>query len=255
MLHRLGVHDLRLKNTAALLRFVAACAVPPLASAVIGASIVSAWFGADYTEAMVTWYMADALGLLVITPAFALAFQRNSNRDRQLPTYKIVGFAAALVAVCAVVFSQTLPLLFLVTPVCVAVAFHVGTRYAAFATLFLVSVSIYATCNGYGPAAMISAEHEASRLLIIQIFCMVNHFSTFFVAASITERDNMRKRVEQLSATEHESRRHLDAALNAMNQGLCLFDHTSRITARNARFLEIYGLDPNRVPAVSPSTT
>ena len=186
--------------------------------------------------------MADALGLLVITPAFALAFRPGSSGP-SVTASRVVLLFSALAVVCGLVFGQTsVPLTFLVTPVCVAIAFQLGPRYAAFATLLLSAVSIYATYKGYGPAAINHASDEASRAWLVQLFCLVNLFTTLFVAAAVAERDAMRKRVEQLSAANQNSRRTLDAALDAMNQGLCIFDKELRIVARNDRFLQMYAL-------------
>ena len=46
--------------------------------------------------------------------------------------------------------------------------------------------------------------------------------------------------------------RQRDAALGHMHQGLCLFDANERLVLRNARFLEMYGLDEDSLP---PGTT
>ncbi|MGJ8590082.1 MAG: putative bifunctional diguanylate cyclase/phosphodiesterase [Yoonia sp.] len=41
---------------------------------------------------------------------------------------------------------------------------------------------------------------------------------------------------------------HLDAALNNMSQGLCLYDEDHRLVVINERFYEIFGLDPEHLP-------
>jgi PAS domain S-box-containing protein len=56
-----------------------------------------------------------------------------------------------------------------------------------------------------------------------------------------------RSRADQLI---DQQRRQLNAALNNMSQGLCLFDSNSRLVLCNQRYLEIYGLEP-----VRPGTT
>ena len=247
LLDRLLVDDLDFCELRTVIKFIAACLVAATAPAAVGAALVATWAGADYIAAFSTWYMADALGLLVITPAFALAFRPGSSGP-YVTASRVVLLFSALVIVCGLVFGQTsVPLTFLVTPVCVAIAFQLGPRYAAFATLLLSAVSIYATYKGYGPAAINHAGDEASRAWLVQLFCLVNLFTTLFVAAAVAERDAMRKRVEQLSAANQNSRRTLDAALDAMNQGLCIFDKELRIVARNDSFLQMYALSGHDV--------
>ena len=247
LLGSLLVDDLDFCELRTVIKFIAACLVAATVPAAVGAALVATWAGADYTAAFSTWYMADALGLLVITPAFALAFRPGSSGPH-ITASRVVLLFSALAIVCGLVFGQSsVPLTFLVTPVCVAIAFQLGPRYAAFATLLLSAVSIYATYKGYGPAAINDTGDEASRAWLVQLFCLVNLFTTLFVAAAVAERDAMRKRVEQLSATNQNSRRTLDAALDAMNQGLCIFDKELRIIARNDRFLQMYALSGHDV--------
>jgi diguanylate cyclase (GGDEF)-like protein/PAS domain S-box-containing protein len=45
----------------------------------------------------------------------------------------------------------------------------------------------------------------------------------------------------------HEQNLHLDAALNNMSQGLCMFDATGRLALFNLRYLQMYGLSPEVV--------
>lgn len=243
LLDRLLVDDLDFCELRNVITFIAACLVATTAPAAAGAAIATVSADVNYWAAFSTWYMADALGLLVITPAFALALRPGSAAHAPVDAFQVPLLFLALVAVCAVVFGQTsVPLMFLVSPVCVAIAFQLGPRYAAFATLFLSVVSIYATYNGFGPAAMPQANQPGSYVWLVQLFCLANLFTTLFVAAAVAERDAMRKRVEQLSAADQGSRKTLDAALDAMNQGLCIFDKQLRIVARNDRFLQMYGL-------------
>lgn len=247
LLDRLLVDDLDFCELRTVVKFIGACLAATTAPAAVGAALVTTLAGADYFTAFSTWYMADVLGLLVITPAFALAF-RPGNSGPYVMASRVVLLFSALAVVCGLVFGQTsVPLMFLVTPVCVAIAFQLGPRYAAFATLLLSAVSIYATYKGYGPAAINHAGDETSRAWLVQLFCLVNLFTTLFVAAAVAERDAMRKRVEHLSAANQNSRRTLDAALDAMNQGLCIFDKELRIIARNDRFLQMYALSGHDV--------
>src|SRR5262249_3692127 len=54
-----------------------------------------------------------------------------------------------------------------------------------------------------------------------------------------------RARAEQAEAEKlREQKLKLDAALNNMSQGLCMFDSQARLVLCNDRYLDIYGLSP-----------
>ena len=44
-----------------------------------------------------------------------------------------------------------------------------------------------------------------------------------------------------------EQRRRLEAALNNMKQGLCMFDARDRVVVWNERYLEMYGIPPDQI--------
>ena len=76
------------------------------------------------------------------------------------------------------------------------------------------------------------------------------------LAQSVEERDKLRADVFEQNATlvqKEEALREqnlfFDAALNNMSQGLCMFDETHRLAVVNKHFLEIYGIDADRLPA------
>lgn len=231
--------------------FVIVCALAPLLTSAVGALVAMQVHGAGYREALTTWYLSDALGLLVLTPAIVLLLPRT-RVSKPAPSIETVArHLFLLTAVSLVVFVQAaMPLLFLLIPISVLIAFRLGSRYAAVATLWLTVVSLTCTYQGWGPAALI--QDPAMRIWMVQLFCFVNLLTSLAVAAEITERDRLRAELEHVSALATDQRRQLDTALDAMSQGVCLFDSRSRVVVRNSRFLEIYGLHPDRVP---PSTS
>lgn len=245
LLRKTAAAKLDFVDTKSVALFIACTALATVASTIIGATVVYFAHGANFIAAAKTWYIADVLGLLVITPAFALA--ASSPEYWPAAPRRALGLAALLIAVSFVVFTQSsAPLLFLVIPVTVAIGFSLGARGVAFTTLFLTAASLIATYHNVGPTALM--PDMTSRVWVIQLFCLINHFTAWFVTASITERDTLRLHNEQLAAAEANSKRRLDVALNAMKQGLCLFDADNRIVVRNDRFLELYRLPSEAIP-------
>ena len=231
--------------------FVAICVVAPILPAAAGAMLSANTFGVDWTAALTTWYLSDSLGLLVLTPAILLTRNTNGRSERGPSTEAVVRHTVLLVATTLIVFSQSsVPLLFLLIPVSVLIAFRLGSRCAAIATLGLTAVSLIATYQGWGPVALM--EDLDTRIWVVQLFCLVNLLTSLAVAAELAEREQLRRELERMSALASARRRQLDTALDAMSQGVCLFDSAGRISVRNSRFLEIYGLAEDAVPPGTP---
>jgi diguanylate cyclase (GGDEF)-like protein len=230
-----------------LVRFVSVVVLAPVLPAAAGAYAATHIAGDPFSGSMMTWYLSDTLGLLVVTPAILL--MANPNTARVAPsTESIARHFLLLTAVAIIVFVQvSVPLLFLLIPVSVLIAFRLGPRYAAVATLWLSVVSIVCTYQGLGPAALM--PDAGTRIWVVQLFCFVNLLTTLAVAAELEDRERLRSELERMSALASDRRRQLDTALDAMSQGVCLFDRNSRVVVRNSQFLAIYGLTEQAVPA------
>lgn len=227
--------------------FVIVCALAPLLPSAAGAWVVMQAFGDNYQQALSIWYLSDSLGLLVLTPAILLLWPRARTAEPAPAMGDVARHLLLLMAVSLIVFVQsTAPLLFLLIPVSVLIAFRLGPRYAAMATLWLTAVSLTCTYQGWGPAGLMG--DDATRIWVVQLFCFVNLLTSLAVAAEIADRDRLRKELERVSTLASDRRRQLDTALDAMSQGVCLFDNRSRVVVRNSRFLEIYGLSADAVP-------
>lgn len=61
--------------------------------------------------------------------------------------------------------------------------------------------------------------------------------------------------VWKLASSLAKAKRHLDTAINAMDQGLCLFDAERRIIMSNDRFRELYGYPPELLQPGTPLAT
>lgn len=234
-----------------VISFAIVCAVAAALPSAVGAFVAAQAFGASFNQALTAWYLSDVLGLLVITPAIHLLWPRTRVSGPTPSMQDVARHFLLLTVVSLIVFVQSeMPLLFLVIPVSVLIAFRLGPRYAAMATLWLTLVSLACTYQGLGPAA--SMEDPAARIWVVQLFCFVNLLTSLAVAAEIVDRDRLRNELERVSMLASDRRRQLDTALDAMSQGVCLFDGASRIVVRNSRFLEIYGLSESSVPSGMP---
>jgi diguanylate cyclase (GGDEF)-like protein len=227
--------------------FVIVGLASPIVPAAVGAFFAMKIFGAAYTDAIITWYLSDSLGLLVITPAIRLIWPSSRVSGFVPSTGDVLRHFLLLAAATLAVFVLSeAPLLFLLIPVSVLIAFRLGPRYAAMATLWLTVVSITSSYLGWGPGALII--NEETRIWVVQLFCFVNLLTSLAVAAEVADRERLRNEIERVSVLAWEHRRQLETALDAMPQGVCLFDRDNKVVVRNSRFLEIYGLAAEGVP-------
>lgn len=236
-----------LTNGSKVALFAFVCFAVSIVPAALGALVAQYAFGATFHRAFMSWYIADSLGLLVITPAILLVKQGPRPFETEPTADALARHSLLLFGISLIVFVQGLaPLLFLLIPVCVLIAFRLGQRYAAMATLWLTAVSLVSTYQGWGPAALM-ADFD-TRLWTVQLFCFVNLLTSLGVAAELSEREALKAELERVSTLASDRRRQLDIALDAMSQGVCLFDRDSRVVVRNSQFLNIYGLDNDALP-------
>ena len=97
--------------------------------------------------------------------------------------------------------------------------------------------------TGYrGVGTDITEEYEAKRRLSETLAELQHTNRAFTLVNSELQRQN-RRLVEQENEIRQQ-RQQLDAALNNMSHGLCMFDDEFRLIVSNARYLELLGLSP-----------
>lgn len=240
-------HRVDFAKAGTVVAFIIVCLMAPLVPSVAGAFVAVNAVGEHYSEAIVTWYLSDTLGLLVLTPAIMLLWPGNRvSTFSPAPETVVRHFALLGVASLIVFIQSSAPLLFLLIPISVLIAFRLGPRYAAMATLWLTVVSLTTTYMGLGPTSLMA--DLGTRLWVAQLFCFVNLLTSLAVAAEIADRERLRTELERVSTLASDRRRQLDAALDAMSQGVCLFDRDSSVVVRNNQFIAIYGLSEDAVP-------
>lgn len=238
---------LDLTKAGTVVTFVGVCLAAALLPAVAGAVLMSAHHGSSYGAAFSTWYLADVLALLILTPPLLLIWQTPRRSEAAPAKAEIARQFLLLSAVLFVVFAQSsMPLLFLIMPISVLIAFRLGPRYTAISALYITIVSLGATYQGFGPAATMGDPD--ARIWMLQLFCFINLVTSLAVAAELADRERLKQEVSRVSHLAAQQRQQLDTALDAMSQGVCLFDKQGRVVVRNSRFFEIYGLDESAVP-------
>ena len=169
---------------------------------------ISTW--AQFNETFLTWWLGDAIGILVITPILLLLSTLPSNRFHPKLIGEGIFLVISLIIVSKVVFSNwfgstSYSLAFLPFPLLVWAVYRFD-RLGAIASIFLVSIiSIWETLKGYGPF-FIDLEPNKS-LLLVQTFVGVASTMTWVLFSDLAEKrrisDSLKKAEEQLKQTEN----------------------------------------------------
>ncbi len=184
----------------------------------------------DFPDVWFTWWIGDATGALIVTPALVLWANAVNGWSRRR------ALEAALVLLCLVFASlmvfgdlsylglENYPVAFLVLPVVVWCAFRLGPRETATATLILAAITVWGTLHGFGPFARYP-NNEA--LLLLQTFTAVLTMTCLSLAAVVAQR----------ARAEEQYRLITDTATDA----ILTIDKHSVITFANAAVETIFG--------------
>jgi PAS domain S-box-containing protein len=229
----------------------------PLASAILGACVLGL-VGGPAIPNLIDWYRADALGLLVLTPAL-LVMSRQALGDlverRQAP--RTLGAALLLAAGLGVVFGQgRFPAGFLMLPVLLLITFQLELVGGALALLITAVVSVSLTLGGHGVASLMPGG-LGKQLLALQFFLLVQSASVLPVAAVLAERRRLVARLraalaeaEAATAVASDSRRVAELATRIADLGHTRFDLATGESVWSEQVYVIHGFDPaNRNPS------
>jgi PAS domain S-box-containing protein len=234
--------------------------VAPTASALAAAGLLAVLKGAPFWEVLQTWYPADALGLVTITPLLLglrpreLAGLFDPDRRRSLTMV-----LAVLVAVLAVVFLPTgYPLLFVIFPALLFAAFRLGSPGALLALSVTAVAAFAATLTGHGPLASVAGDLR-TQIQILQAFVAVTSLTVLQLAATLAERNRLERDLSRAKqdegrtdAARRENAARLQVTLEHMDQGLIMADGTGHVRLYNDRALALLDL-PAELMATSPS--
>ena len=153
-----------------------------------------------------TWWVGDAVGAIVVTPAVLLWSLDPRIRWTRAERVEAGVFVVAMLAVTEAVFGGLLssivrpyPLEFLCIPLFLWAAFRFGPRESATAVLILAGLAIHGTLLGFGPFA---AESPNAALLILQAFIGVVAVATLALSAVVAAQRESEARLTRLAITD-----------------------------------------------------
>jgi signal transduction histidine kinase len=181
------------------------CAVVggPLVGAAIAATTVMAFgSGSGWASLFGTWWLGDALGVLVVGTAILAWGRPREPFERQMAVGElaaIVTLAGALAIVPAVLWDH--PMLYAVLPVLMWAALRGGVRAVSIAGVAVAFTADWAAVTGRAGQLLASAGTD-EQLVFVQIFLGLTLLAALTLAVEVTER----RRLERL-AVESEAAR------------------------------------------------
>jgi len=189
----------------------------------------------EFAVIWLTWWMGDATGILIITPAILLWAQHPRIGWNRRQRFELGLLFLVLLVTCAVIFGPLMntghkyPLQFLLVPIMIWAAFHFGPRETATLTVLLAGWATFGTINGRGPFA---SESQNEALLLGQAFLAVNSVMTLALAAAVQQNKDAEARfldqAERLVNKRTQELLHTQGRLRTMVQTLTLTEQRER---------------------------
>ncbi|RKH03948.1 response regulator [Corallococcus carmarthensis] len=147
------------------------------------------------------WWMADLLGMLLVTPVLLLRRPRRAERS-----WEALLILALTAAVCVGVFAFPRPgsgaahaLTFLLFPLMAWAALGFGLRGAALSSLSIALAAIAGTSRELGPFFTADLPHRG--LVVLQLFIGITTLTGLLLAAARAERRQAVELLELLATT------------------------------------------------------
>ena len=179
-----------------VLRFFGLVGLGNMLTAVLGAGTAVFFFGGNFWQIWLGWWVADGLGIALITPlllAWSPILDKNGWRawsETSLPRKIGRLLEGGLLLVCTLLISGYVFLLrqaspldvvlrsYLLYPLLSVSGMRFNRRYTSLLLLFASMVAVYGTLNGLGQFATAGQSPESS-LITVQLYLSVLVFATY----------------------------------------------------------------------------
>ncbi len=166
-----------------------------------------------FSLSLTTW-LSWGLGVLVVTPVILVL--GNIRRLPQvqpsqvLEVLEVLGLVAATAAVTYLALAVSDPMLFLVFPILIWVAWRFQLPGTALCVLVVSAIVVSTTMAGAGP---FSASQSPSTTVVLQAFIGSLALASLFLAVGIAERDQAREEILRTTHQLAEVVRHVEEHL------------------------------------------
>lgn len=142
----------------------------PIVAASLGAGLMTWAFQAPYLSVWGVWWVADAMGFLIVTPVVLLATRSRVSALIHQRGGEAIALLVVLALVTFMVFSQSrFPVLYLLGPIMLWAALRIDLLGSAIAALLITMVAVTMTVTGHGPIPPLT-ESMGERVQFLHLF-------------------------------------------------------------------------------------
>jgi diguanylate cyclase (GGDEF)-like protein len=202
----------------------------------VGSLYLALTQGAPFVTNWWHWTVADAFGLLIVTPVLMSWTEKALTPSLTLRGWaERIALVVGMGGVAVLSFGGTLPFLFGAFPYLVLVTFRTGLRGATAAVAVLAIIAFGFTFGGIGPVGQLQHLEQFELIQILQVYLLSAMLLAVPIAVVLAQRAGLSAELAQQAELRV-------VALDAMAQGLSMFDSRGRLVTCNSRFLELYGI-------------
>jgi PAS domain S-box-containing protein len=222
-------------------------------SAVVGAATASLENGAPFSKTFCTWWIADGLGLLLVTPLI-VSFSQPEPARRQIRWLEGLVLAIAWAGAAWVAFHPQVPLgplvpqPYMLLPLLAWTALRLGGRGVTLALVALGAVAIASTLS-HSSAFSWGLPESVDRLLTTQIYVAIAAVMSLLLAARTSEMKllehaarNGEARCVRAEAEARSYAESLRVALDAAGMGTWEWDPSTHRVRWSDRVEHLFGM-------------
>ncbi len=152
----------------------------PLVASFLASFALTGQFTIPELHSFQHWFIADALGVAIVTPLCLSYYQREHFPDR---TWReILGLFAVLCITSFLIFWQTrFPLLYLVRPPLLVMGTRMRLAGSALGLLLVSIIGGFLTTHYHGPVALSVGSSFTTRCLQLQLFVAVSMLILYII--------------------------------------------------------------------------
>ena len=177
----------------------------PAVLGTIASTLYTLILGGDLLRAVIGWALNDVLGMLTIGPCLLVLFKSGQYlRERPWTSDGVLSMVVCCLVTVAVFSQVQYPLLFLVPPTMLLVAWRQEVLGAAISSALVAAIALVLTLAGRGPIHLIQAG-SAIQSTVLQSFLAVSIFVSLPIAALQRQRRDVMNRLIETSAAAERS--------------------------------------------------
>ncbi|MES2343803.1 MAG: MASE1 domain-containing protein, partial [Pseudomonadota bacterium] len=142
-----------------------------------------------FIELWPVWAGGDFLGMIIGAPAaLLLARFRRYDVGAAASGFEVFGLIGLAVAAAALIFSTSLPALFLIFPLGLLVVIRLSSPYTALMVMLVSFIGASATVAGHGPIVAQFPGDMPRQILVLQLYLATIVSSAIILSSVLAQR-------------------------------------------------------------------